>query len=94
MENKEDKAIKEFWNEWLKSDETERLKLIDSLPIMDLMVVRNPSMLNSYFEDLANTLKPKIKENETSGKRNFRKIIFWFVIAFIILKLIELGLIK
>ena len=59
------KEARKFWSEWLKSNEIKRLKLVESLPIMDLMIVRNPSMLNSYFEDLANTLKPK-----TNKKKN------------------------
>jgi hypothetical protein len=70
-----------FWSEWLKSNEIKRLKLVESLPIMDLMMVRNPSMLNSYFEDLAYTLKPKKKKEKmlfggqlpnASGKRRVR----------------------
>jgi hypothetical protein len=60
------KVARKFWSEWLKSNEIKRLKLVESLPIMDLMIVRNPSMLNSYFEDLANTLKPKPKKRKKS----------------------------
>ena len=41
-----------FWNKWLEADELEKQKMVETLTIMDMMVVKNGSMLNSYFIDL------------------------------------------
>jgi hypothetical protein len=51
-----EKEIKKFWEKWLRADSNERLKMVEELPIMDLMKVKDPSLLNSYFEDLADTV--------------------------------------
>jgi hypothetical protein len=52
---------KRFWKKWLKANEVERIEMIKKLPIIDLMKVKDPSLLNSYFEDLADTLKSEQK---------------------------------
>jgi len=37
--------------------------MVEELPIMDLMKVKDPSLLNSHFEDLADTVMSlKIKK--------------------------------
>ena len=51
-----------FWDKWLKADELERLKLVQTLPMFKEGIQKekgiifaqyvSPTLLNSYFEDL------------------------------------------
>ena len=51
-----------FWRDWLKADELERIKLVNTLPIFKAKIINLPnkhnfgfvsaSMLNDYFTDL------------------------------------------
>jgi hypothetical protein len=49
-----------FWKAWEKSNEIERLNLVEQLTGIDKL---NRSLINSYFEDLYNYI-----ENETRKK--------------------------
>lgn len=48
-----------FWNKWLNANELDRIKLVETLPIIKIMSVKNGSMLNSYFEDLLKEVNRK-----------------------------------
>ena len=50
-----------FWQKWRNANEIERQRLVETLPIMDLMAIRNGSMLNSYFEDLEDFLNDEFR---------------------------------
>jgi len=53
---KEDKQSDRFWGKWLMSNQLDRIKMIETLPIMDLLIVKNGGMMNSYLEDLTHEL--------------------------------------
>jgi hypothetical protein len=56
--------VKEFWQKWLEADSVERInilkpiaeKLMEAAKV-DIHIDSFTSMLNSYFEDLAETLQ-------------------------------------
>jgi hypothetical protein len=64
MPDYSDEAEK-FWIKWLKADEDKRIKMIEKLPLKDLM--KSPELLNGYFEDLAHTLYNLLKKD---GKKS------------------------
>jgi len=68
-----DNIMKEFWVKWLETDELDRVALISTLPIYNVVKVDAPpesyelskyalaTLINSYLSDLANIVEEQVK---------------------------------